>query len=62
MDDNISLKEYIDLRFETIDKATERAVLNGKNPKSVPSYLGWIKWCNAYNLSNKYLGVNHVSV
>ena len=37
-------------------------MLKGRNPKSIPSYQGWIKWCNAYNLSNKYLGVNHVSI
>ena len=49
------LRKSITMRFK-------KTMLKGKNPKSVPSYLGWIKWCNAYNLSNKYLGVNNVSV
>lgn len=45
-------KKHILLR-KTIKKNMINKIKN-KSIKSYPSYLGWLKWCNGYNLKTKY--------
>ena len=36
-------------------KLEQKSLLSFSDFCSINSYLGWIKWCNGYNLSKKYI-------
>ena len=36
-------------------KLEKKSLLSFSDFCSVNSYLGWIKWCNGHNLSEKYI-------